>query len=92
MSYVDLLNECINAGMNDVYYYRMNSTGSVQCLLLDHQGNELAWRWETDGPLRWRNDTVAQSSFSALPSVVASIDLSQGLQKALFISDLLMLD
>ncbi len=90
MSYADLINECINAGMSVVYYYRMNTTCSVQCFLLDHQGNELAWRWETDGPLRWRNDSVAQSSFYALPSGVISIDLSQGLQHALFISNLLV--
>ncbi|MFU0968324.1 hypothetical protein [Kluyvera ascorbata] len=92
MSYADLLNDFINDGMSTVYYYRMNTLGSVQCLLLDDLGNELAWRWNADGSSRWRDDTVAQSSFSALPSEVDFIDLSQGLKKALFISDLLGLN
>lgn len=92
MPYADLLNDFINAGMSVVHYHRINTLGSVQCLLLDDQGNELAWRWETDGSQRWRDDTVAQSSFSALPSGVAFIDLSQGLELALFNSNLLRLN
>ena len=92
MLYAVLLNDFINDGMSAVYYHKINSFGSVQCLLLDDLGDELAWRWETDGSHRWRNDTVAQSSFPALPSGVAFIDLSQGLQLALFNSDLLGLN
>lgn len=92
MSYADLLNDFINAGMSTVHYYRMNSSGSVQCLLLDDLGNELAWRWEADGSLRWRDNTAAQSSFTVLPSGSDTIDLSQGLRLALFNSGLLDLD
>lgn len=92
MSYADLINDLINTGMSAVHYYRMNTAGSVQRFLLDDQGNELAWRWEVDGPGRWRNNTVAQSSFSALPSGAVFVDLSQGLKHALFNSILLGVD
>ncbi len=92
MPYADLLNDFINAGMSAVHFYRINSNGAVQYLLLDDQGSELAWRWEADGSLRWRDNTVAQSAFTVLPSGADTIDLSHGLSLALFNSNLLGVD
>jgi hypothetical protein len=46
----------ISQGMNSVWVYQTaNSYGKEMVQLLDSQGNELAWRWLSDGCAAWQS-------------------------------------
>ena len=49
-----VIRDLISKAMNSVWVYQTaNSYGKEMVQLLDSQGNELAWRWLSDGCAAW---------------------------------------
>ncbi|WP_318388865.1 hypothetical protein [Enterobacter sp.] len=59
-----------------------NSYGRDLVQLLDEQGNELAWRWLSDGHTGWQNPPSVIGNHLGLPAGVNQYDLSQGFGNA----------
>jgi hypothetical protein len=71
--------------MNSVWVYQTaNSYGKEMVQLLDSQGNELAWRWLSDGCAAWQAPDSAIGGYSGLPTGSNEYDLSEGFDKASF--------
>jgi len=60
-----------------------NSYGKEMVQLLDAQGNELAWRWFTDGYAGWQDPLSTIGNHSFLPTDASDYDLSQGFSHAI---------
>jgi hypothetical protein len=69
----------ISQGMNSVWVYQTaNSYGKELVQLLDVQGNELAWRWLSDGCASWQAPSSVIGGYLSLPAGASEYDLSQG--------------
>lgn len=80
-----VIRDLINQGMNSVWVYQTaNSYSKEMVQLLDAHGNELAWRWLSDGCTGWQNPSSVIGNHSSLPTGVNQCDLSQGFDYASF--------
>ena len=76
----------ISQGMKSVWVYQTaNSYGKELVQLLDVQGNELAWRWLSDGCASWQAPSSVIGGYLSLPVGASEYDLSQGFDHASFI-------
>lgn len=65
-----------NQGNKTVWFYEAeDSTGAKAFQLLNQFGDELAWRWITDGVGRWRNQTSLLPSHNVLPDDATEFNL-----------------
>ncbi|WP_039032652.1 hypothetical protein [Leclercia adecarboxylata] len=70
----------INQGIKSVWFYQTeDSTGASLFQLLDRFGDELAWRWVSDGTGRWRILSSSLPAHPVLPEDAAEFDLPHGL-------------
>lgn len=66
----------INQGIKSVWFYQTeDSSGASLFQLLDRFGDELAWRWVSDGTGRWRNHTSLLPSHNVLPDDAIEFNL-----------------
>lgn len=49
------------------FYQVSDCTGAKLFQLLDESGDELAWRWVSDGSMRWRTSISSLPAHSVLP-------------------------
>lgn len=59
-----------------------NGYGKEMVQLLDAQGNELTWRWLTDGYTGWQAPLSTIGNHPLLPVDASDYDLSQGFSHA----------
>lgn len=78
-----IIRDLINRNMNSVWVYQTaNSYGKELVQLLDEQGNELAWRWLSDGCTGWQTSSSVIGNHSGLPTGADLYELSQGFNYA----------
>lgn len=60
--------ELINQKLTEVWFYpTQDSSGAKLFQILDDDGSELAWRWFSDGPKRWRIQTSSLKAHVVRP-------------------------
>lgn len=68
----------LNQGIKTVWFYQTeDNTGARSMQLLDIFGDELAWRWVSDGAGRWRIHKSLLSAHPGLPETTTEYDLPQ---------------
>ncbi|WP_139827501.1 hypothetical protein [Cedecea sp. NFIX57] len=78
-----VIRDLISQGINSVWVnHSANSYGQDLVQLLDAQGNELKWRWLSDGCTEWRAPPSVIGGYSGLPAGASEFDLSQGFEYA----------
>ena len=79
MPFEDVLTELINTQMKSVWFYPTTDSGGAKLFqLLDEYGDELAWRWVSDGCKRWRDAPSSLVSYSVRPDNAVEYDLTEG--------------
>lgn len=69
----------INQGVKHVWFYpTVNSTGAKLFQLLNASGDELAWRWGSDGHKRWRIQMSLLPPHTVRPVDAVKYNISEG--------------
>lgn len=78
-----VIRDLISKAMNSVWVYQTaNSYGKELVQLLDSQGNELAWRWLSDGCAAWQAPSSVIGGYTNVPAGASEYDLSHGFEYA----------
>lgn len=76
MGLEDVIDDVIKQRIKTVWFYQTeDSTGARAFQLLNLDGDELAWRWVTDGCGRWRTQPSLLRKHNAVPADATDFDL-----------------
>lgn len=84
----DIIDDLISRGTKTVCFYQVSDcTGAKLFQLLDESGDELAWRWVSDGSKRWRTSISSLPAHSVLPDDAKEFTLPSGRLQLFMLDD-----